>query len=208
MNAKELCKRWNLKVKHQLYRKDGTWYHLLTVFPGALLDESGYMLFETEHGYLNCPGLIIGKNKEKNWANCPNGISTLSGYIRMIENYELVPLAEELHDKTYPEGASKKIIVNAYERNPKARAECIKIHGTRCAVCDFDFGKFYGSHGEGFIHVHHLKSLSKIDGSYKVNPKTDLRPVCPNCHAMLHRNKEALSIEQLKELIQKASNSS
>ncbi len=63
--------------------------------------------------------------------------------------------------------------------------------------------KFYGQIGEGFIHVHHLKPLSEIGQEYEVDPIEDLRPVCPNCHAMLHRKKPPYTIEQLKDLIHK-----
>jgi 5-methylcytosine-specific restriction protein A len=37
---------------------------------------------------------------------------------------------------------------------------------------------------DGYIHVHHLKLVSQ--GPRKIDPKKDLVPVCPNCHAMLH----------------------
>ncbi len=110
-------------------------------------------------------------------------------------------LAEELSETILtrlPEGAKKSIVVNAYERNPKAREECLQYYGTDCAVCGFNFGVAFGELGEGFIHVHHLTPLSSIGESYDVNPIQDLRPVCPNCHAMLHRKKEAvLSIAEL-----------
>jgi|GEM_PF-1760309 len=35
-------------------------------------------------------------------------------------------------DETYQEGIRKKIVVNAYERNPKARAACLKKYGYSC----------------------------------------------------------------------------
>ncbi len=85
------------------------------------------------------------------------------------------------------EGVRKTITVNSYERNPLARTECIEHYGAQCVVCNFDFGKKYGDIGQGFIHVHHLTQLSDIKSGYEVNPIKDLRPVCPNCHAMLHR---------------------
>lgn len=69
-------------AQHALYRRDGTWYHVLERFPGALFDEHGYILFETEQDYKRCPGLLIG-DKAKNWANAPNGITNLPGYIRV-----------------------------------------------------------------------------------------------------------------------------
>ncbi|WP_206431606.1 HNH endonuclease [Deinococcus psychrotolerans] len=64
--------------------------------------------------------------------------------------------------------------------------------------------EFYGPVAYGFIHVHHSKPLSEIGERYTVNPETDLMPVCPNCHAMLHRTQPPLTTEQLRELIQEA----
>jgi 5-methylcytosine-specific restriction protein A len=55
--------------------------------------------------------------------------------------------------------------------------------------------------GEGFIHVHHLNPIATIAEEYELDPENDLRPVCPNCHAMLHRKKETLSIEELRTLL-------
>ncbi|WP_175752305.1 HNH endonuclease [Burkholderia anthina] len=70
-----------------------------------------------------------------------------------------------------------------------------------CVVCAFDFGTKYGALGEGFIHVHHLRPLSQIKEEHEVDPIADLRPVCPNCHAMLHRGSRVLTVEELKQLI-------
>lgn len=97
----------------------------------------------------------------------------------------------------YVEGAKKQVRVNAYERDPKARKACLKHHGYNCVVCGFNFQSRYGEIGKEFIHVHHLKPLSLTDGEYVLDAVTDLRPVCPNCHAMLHRGENLLSIEEL-----------
>ncbi|MGA2233330.1 MAG: HNH endonuclease, partial [Tepidisphaeraceae bacterium] len=78
---------------------------------------------------------------------------------------------------------------------------CKAHYGTKCTVCKFDFRKRYGEIGSGFIHVHHLRQHSTIRRRHNVDPIRDLRPVCPNCHAMLHRNgpkKPMLTIEQLR----------
>gem|GEM_PF-827539 len=98
----------------------------------------------------------------------------------------------------YAEGAKKQVRVNAYERNPRARAACLKHHGYDCVVCGFNFESRYGPLGRQFIHVHHLKPLALTDGEYRLDAVADLRPVCPNCHAMLHRGAEVLSIEELR----------
>jgi predicted HNH restriction endonuclease len=115
-------------------------------------------------------------------------------------------LAEEvINPEKYQEGTTKLIPVNVYERNPKARKKCLEHYGYNCSVCDFDFGETFGKLGDGFIHVHHLKPLSEIGQEYTLDPIKDLRPVCPNCHSMLHRQTPILSIEELIT-IKKANN--
>lgn len=101
----------------------------------------------------------------------------------------------------YIEGAVTQVVVNKYERSAAARKACVDAHGCTCAVCKFDFGAVYGALGQGFIHVHHLIELSSIGEAYEVDPIKDLRPVCPNCHAMLHRRVPALSIEELRVML-------
>lgn len=99
------------------------------------------------------------------------------------------------------EGAKRKIVVNAYERNYKVRQLCIKEFGNSCAVCEFNFEEHYGELGKDFIHVHHLTPISQIGKNYEVDPTKDLRPVCPNCHSMLHRKEPPISIEELKLIL-------
>lgn len=119
-----------------------------------------------------------------------------------ISSKKGVKIAEELFDEDIeklPEGAKKQITVNAYERNPKARELCLQKYGYKCSVCGFDFEEVYGEIGTKYIHVHHLKPLNEINGEYEVDPINDLKPVCPNCHSMLHKAK--LSIEQLRAIL-------
>lgn len=108
--------------------------------------------------------------------------------------------------KKYFEGAMKRILVNAYERDQKARTACLKHHGRLCVVCGFDFNARYGELGKDFIHVHHLRPLALTDGEYELDPVADLRPVCPNCHAMLHRGESVLSIEALQRTVGRLTN--
>ena len=105
--------------------------------------------------------------------------------------------------ESHQEGAVYRVLVNRYERDPKARAKCIRHHGTRCAVCELEFEQRYGRIGKGFIHIHHLRPLGRLRSSYRLDPLKDLVPVCPNCHAMLHRRDPPYDIEQLRELLVK-----
>jgi 5-methylcytosine-specific restriction protein A len=99
------------------------------------------------------------------------------------------------------EGAVRQVLVNAYERNATARAVCIGHYGPVCVACGFNFGSSYGKLAEGFIHVHHIRQLSEIGESYIVDPIADLRPVCPNCHAVIHLGGESRSIEEVRQLL-------
>lgn len=113
---------------------------------------------------------------------------------------ELVKGAEEV-EKTFWEGGRTAVWVNAFERNPKARARCIEAYGAKCALCRFDFGLVYGSDLSGFIHVHHLVPISQIGSRYELDPLRDLMPVCPNCHAVLHAGKEGHTVEEVRRML-------
>ena len=128
------------------------------------------------------------------------------GYDPLILLAPEISYPEELDDSSLAkifEGSVKEIKINRYERNPAARAASIQHHGAICKVCDFDFEKTYGDIGKGYIHVHHIVPLSQIRKEYEINTKDDLIPVCPNCHAMLHKNKEPFSVSELRSIIDK-----
>lgn len=105
-------------------------------------------------------------------------------------------------DEMFIEGAKKQVVVNAYERNPSARRECIKEKGSKCIICGFDFGAFYGEEFSGKIHVHHIIPLHLMQKEYVLNPKTDLVPVCPNCHLILHSKENGVySIQEVQAML-------
>jgi hypothetical protein len=105
---------------------------------------------------------------------------------------------------TYAEGAVRQVLINSYERDPEARRKCIEFYGAKCFICRFDFGETYDGVGQGFIHVHHLRKLSDLGAEHAVDPITDLRPVCPNCHAIIHLNREPFTIEDVKSMVARA----
>ena len=107
------------------------------------------------------------------------------------------------YNELYNEGRVHQVWMNKYERSNKARERCIEKYGCRCLVCGMDFEKTYGKLGRGFIHVHHIVPLSSMGKNYQVDYEKDLVPVCPNCHAMLHKGKngKVLTINQLKQIM-------
>lgn len=105
--------------------------------------------------------------------------------------------------RTYVEEGKKQVRVNAYERDPKARRACLAHHGSHCAVCQLSFEDRYGSIGKGFIHVHHTRPLAAAGKVQTLDPKRDLVPVCPNCHAMLHRTEPPMSVQKLLTIVRR-----
>lgn len=107
-----------------------------------------------------------------------------------------------------PEGARTQVTANRYERDPRARQECLDHHGTSCNVCEFNFRDKYGEIGTDFVYVHHRVPVAvrARKGLYLLDPKRDLIPLCGNCHAIVHRRGSAggtmpgLSAEQARRL--------
>ena len=118
----------------------------------------------------------------------------------LVTKADEAPYPEEISEPVF-EGAKTRVDVNRYERDPAARKACIDHYGAECQVCHFRFEETYGSLGEGFIHVHHRVPLSSIGHEYQVDPVQDLSPVCPNCHAMLHKRQPPYTIEEMKQII-------
>ena len=144
--------------------------------------------------------------RDSYFSDCSSWVARVLSY---IDSYKTTPhvtvellYPDELTEpEKYPEGARKLVTVNAYERDNRARNKCIEKYGYRCAVCCFDFYDTYGKIGMGFVHVHHLIPLYKVGKQYRVDPVKDLRPVCPNCHAMLHRSGGVMTIDSLRKVL-------
>lgn len=102
------------------------------------------------------------------------------------------------------EGAMVQRSVNTYERSALARMRCIDKYGTRCYICRFTFGTRYGRTFDRLILVHHLRPLGEIRRKHRVRPIKDLRPVCANCHTILHTRTPAYSISELLLFLRRA----
>tara|TARA_R110002049_G_scaffold304419_1_gene499596 strand:+ start:642 stop:1175 length:534 start_codon:yes stop_codon:yes gene_type:complete len=123
-------------------------------------------------------------------------------YALSYDAAERTAIAEEVSNpEVYLEGATSVISVNAYERNPRARAACIDHYGYKCFICNFRFEKFYGDIGKEYIHVHHEVPLSEVKKEYVVDPIRDLKPLCPNCHAIVHKTDPPMRVENLIEVL-------
>jgi 5-methylcytosine-specific restriction protein A len=97
---------------------------------------------------------------------------------------------EETEEAIAVEGRVLQRMHRFRERNARLRKQ--KIESVRrgggalaCQVCRFDFAQRFGSHGEGYIEVHHVLPLHEI-GTAETR-LSDLALVCANCHRMSHR---------------------
>ncbi|HMO94467.1 MAG TPA: HNH endonuclease [Pirellulaceae bacterium] len=135
-----------------------------------------------------------------------DSVATALEIVGWVDPADTQHLAEELVPKPnlYREGACVQITVNSYERNRGARLACLNHYGYDCVVCGFNFVAAYGPNGKDFIHVHHIVAVSEIGEDYVVDPINDLRPVCPNCHAMIHRSMPMLTIDDLKQMVSRS----
>lgn len=150
---------------------------------------------------------------KQNWTPQSSGISIKPEFVDDLEKiwFDFLTTQNIRHNpfvmteadiiKTFTEGNPKQITLTKYERNIYARNECLKYYGFSCKVCEFNFEKTYGGIGKNFIHVHHLNPISLIGNETSINPISDLRPICPNCHSMIHRRKIPYSIEEMKEIL-------
>ena len=72
-----------------------------------------------------------------------------------------------------------------------------------CTACFFSFDLAYGNRGAGYIQIHHLEPLS-FGGERELTLEeaiTKVRPLCANCHVMVHRSDPWLSIESLMDTL-------
>ncbi|WP_080423448.1 HNH endonuclease [Burkholderia ubonensis] len=117
----------------------------------------------------------------------------------------LLPVEEAIEEAPelvgMPEGARTRIEVNRYERDRRNRVAALAIHGYSCMACNLDMEEKYGPIAAGMIEVHHVTPVSALGAGYIVDPATDLIPLCPNCHAVVHRHSPPLSLVALRKIL-------
>ena len=100
------------------------------------------------------------------------------------------------------------------ERSKMLREAAVKYYTVddriKCCACGFDFTEKYGEHGAGYIQIHHEKPIYQYSdegfSTYIKEAILNTKPLCANCHCMIHRNKtHMLEIEELKEIIEQTS---
>lgn len=124
--------------------------------------------------------------------------------IRVLKRDETIYI-----DPAVKEGDAMETVSTRYERSRLARRLCIEAYGNtyRCEVCETKLTDKYGSRAnkEDYIEVHHIvehTERSRQEGAHAVNYRTEMIPLCPNCHRMIHFLKDhTITPEELRELI-------
>lgn len=106
-----------------------------------------------------------------------------------------------LHEDPPEEGAIHETVIIRRERNPRNRLLCIRLHGNSCKACGFKPCSIYGEAGS-IIEVHHLEPLANLSAPKRYDPRTDLVPLCPNCHRAVHtRHPVPYTLEELHSIM-------
>lgn len=106
-----------------------------------------------------------------------------------------------LATRDFREGREISVVSKRYERSSALRERAIMLHGLTCSICGFNFQSVYGELGENFIHVHHIDRVAD-SGVRVVDAASDLIPICPNCHSMIHRETPPMNPETLRRIVQ------
>lgn len=166
--------------------------------------------FTGERGNFTCQGEIRescafwceseARLADTNYETTPPSIHY---YCKQINGYQpsLFDSASSQQPEERQEGAPELVNHKRFERNPILRKLCIDRLGVQCKICGTRLSDLYGATGEDLIHVHHLVPLSSIAGAHSVNAVRDLIPVCPNCHAVMHRRNPPYTPEEVKVMI-------
>lgn len=148
--------------------------------------------------------------KETNNVHIKLKIKVIKLSIKIDNEKELEDFNDIIVDEniTYKEGQRKACIHNKIERNPAAVQSAKEYFKKKhdgclwCEVCKLDFSKEYGELGKDYIEAHHINPLAESEGDVFTTAK-DFKMVCSNCHRMLHRHVPCLTVEKLKDIIEK-----
>ena len=182
ITGKFLNELWSIGAKHTLYSHDGTWYHQLTRFPGALCDSEGCILFPTKAAFEGCPFLRIHQD-----VGCRGGIQQIPGYVRCDSQ-----TANDINQPSQPERVVQR--VSRIIRDTAVSSELKLLYDHSCQLC----GTAIALCGRDYSEAHHIKPLGRPhDGD---DTRDSLLCVCPNCHVLLDYAAIPLQLDSPKTL--------
>lgn len=104
-------------------------------------------------------------------------------------------------EEGYFEGIRYKTEIQRTQRSSKLVEKAKKNSDYSCQGCGFNIGEFYGGWGKDYIEAHHIDPLSNREGEGEITNISELVMLCSNCHRMVHKKKECLTLEELRSLI-------
>ena len=141
-------------------------------------------------------------------------IENIGNFNFILENKFSEEQRKKIIDKDYSNLVIEEGFIRFNQVKIKARSrklvEIAKRHYIRdgklfCSACNFNFEKFYGEVGKGYIEIHHLKPIFAYEDKLEQSLNEALKnvaPVCSNCHRVIHRsNDQLLSIPSLQKII-------
>jgi hypothetical protein len=105
----------------------------------------------------------------------------------------------------YVEGALCDVKMKRYERSLAARQACLAHYGYDCFACGANLRRYYCGLQVELIQVHHEEPLAANPGSREVDPIAEMKPVCPNCHSVIHSKSPPYSIVELRQMLREGS---
>lgn len=172
----------NLGALSAKYRKTGDWYSPLTHFPGILFDINGYVLFQTEQDYSNCPQIVFRQH-----IHILDGISSIDNYQRYTPA-QLVIVNELVCD--FEAELRKKRECFLYNRNQTYVRRVKAAFDNTCAICET---RIEIRNSQFYSEVHHIIPLNE-NGPDQIN---NMICVCPNCHVKLDLKVLRLDLTQI-----------
>ena len=148
-------------------------------------------------GTLQIDGRAVSGEQGASATELLSTIVSIFGFMAGEEDNEEFPEFRE-------EGAVKQVLARKYERSRFNRNLAIQIHGLTCFGCGFNFEEFFGSVGGGIIEVHHLEPVHLMEKVRVVDPRTELVPLCSNCHTLVHKVDPPFRLSELQHFVQNA----
>lgn len=155
-------------------------------------------------------GLQAGSKKDKEvwkeFANNHERLRAVAEAIRKSGEFSNIGYAFIDEEDEAPEGEILFRLHKSRECSTslirKKKVLSLQKHGyIGCDICGFVFNEYYGSLGDGFIECHHTMPISQLRPGESTKLK-ELALVCANCHRMLHRGGDLLTIAKLQEIVQ------
>lgn len=104
-------------------------------------------------------------------------------------------------ERRFVEGRVSDVVMKRRERDPKARSACLAAYGFNCYACGINLKSKYCGLDVEVIHVHHEEPLSQSEGAREIYPIATMKPLCPNCHAVIHSRTPPYSITEIRGML-------